>query len=172
MKKLVFTLVASLLWLGSHAQSATPDTATANFVTNAAKGGLMEVNSGKLATQKGKSAEVKKFGAQMVADHSKANDELTAIVNAKKWNIPNNRLPTAIAPDAMLNSSTGADFDRSYVNMMVKDHKKTVLLFERAASSLPDPQLKAFAAKTLPVLRHHYMEIQQIGNKLGIAYEK
>jgi putative membrane protein len=171
MKKLVFTLVASLLWLGSHAQSATPDTATANFVTNAAKGGLMEVNSGKLATQKGKSAEVKKFGAQMVADHSKANDELTAIVNAKKWNIPKPPA-TAIAPDAMLNSSTGADFDRSYVNMMVKDHKKTVLLFERAASSLPDPQLKAFAAKTLPVLKHHYMEIQQIGSKLGIANEK
>jgi putative membrane protein len=171
MKKTAFTLVAGLLWLGSHAQSATPDTAIANFVTNAAKGGLMEVNSGKLATQKGKSAEVKKFGAQMVADHSKANDELTAIVNTKNWHIQQPD-PTVVAPDAMLTSSTGADFDRSYVTMMVKDHKKTVMLFERAASSLPDPQLKAFAAKTLPVLKHHYMEIQQIGSKLGIANEK
>jgi putative membrane protein len=171
MKKAVFTLVASLIWLGSHAQSAPPDTAIVNFVTNATKGGLMEVNTGKLATQKGKSAEVKKFGAQMVADHSKANTELAAIVNAKNWNIPQPD-STVVAPDAMLTSSTGADFDRSYVNMMVKDHKKTVMLFERTASSLSDAQLKAFATKTLPVLKHHYMEIQQIGNKLGIAYLK
>lgn len=171
MKKLVFTLVAGMLWLGSHAQSAPSDTAIFNFVTNAAKGGLMEVNSGKLATQKGKSAEVKKFGAQMVTDHTKANTELMAIVKTKNWNIPQPS-PTVVAPDAMLTTSTGAEFDKSYVNMMVKDHKKTVMLFERAASSLPDPQLKAFAAKTLPVLKHHYMEIQQIGDKLGIAYEK
>jgi putative membrane protein len=171
MKKLVFTLVVGLFWLGSNAQSSPSDTAIVNFVTNAAKGGLTEVNTGKLATQKGKNAEVKKFGAQMVADHSKANAELMAIVKTKNWNIPQPS-PTVVAPDAMLTKSTGIEFDKSYVNMMVKDHKKTVALFERAASSSPDPQLKAFAAKTLPVLKHHYMEIQQIGDKLGIAYEK
>lgn len=171
MKKLVITLVAGLLWLGSLAQSSTPDTAIVNFVTNATKGGLMEVNSGKLAKQKGNSADVKTFGAQMVADHSKANSELTTIVNTKKWNIPQPS-PTVVAPDAILTSSKGANFDISYVNMMVKDHKKTIMLFEHAASSSPDPQLKAFAAKTLPVLQHHYMEIQKIANKLNIAYDK
>jgi putative membrane protein len=147
------------------------DTAIVNFVIHATKGGMMEVNSGKLATEKGKSTDVKSFGARMVADHSKANAELKSIVAAKKWNIPPPS-PTVVTPDAMLTSSTGSDFDRSYVNMMVKDHKKTVMLFEHAAATSPDPQLKAFAAKTLPVLREHYITIQQIANKLNVAYEK
>ncbi|TEW65744.1 DUF4142 domain-containing protein [Mucilaginibacter phyllosphaerae] len=132
---------------------------------------MTEVNSGKLATQKGKSNEVKKFGAQMITDHTKANTELKSIVAAKNWNIPEPS-PTLVAPDAMLTTSKGADFDRSYVNMMVKDHKKTVMLFEHAAQTLPDPDLKAFAAKTLPILRQHYTAIQQIADQLGIAYDK
>jgi putative membrane protein len=107
----------------------------------------------------------------MIADHSKANATLKAIVAAKKWKIAPPPASVVI-PDAMLTSSSGTDFDRSYINMMVKDHNKTVALFERAASSSPDPQLKAFAAKTLPVLRQHYASIQSIANKLNIAYEK
>ena len=171
MKRIKFIILASFIVVGSQAQTTTPDTAVVNFVTNATKGGLMEVNSGKLAAQKGKSVEVKKFGTQMVTDHSKANAELTAIVEAKKWNITQPS-PTLVAPDAMLTQSTGTDFDRSYVNMMVKDHKKTIVLFEHAASASPDPQIKAFAVKTLPILKHHYMEIQKIGDKLQIAYDK
>ena len=49
------------------------------FLQDAAIGGLMEVESGKLATQKGSSDGVKKFGQQMVDDHSKANDQLKEI---------------------------------------------------------------------------------------------
>jgi putative membrane protein len=171
MKKVILTLLAGLFWAGTHAQSTKPDTATINFVTNAAKGDMMEINSGKLAIKKGKSASVKAFGARMVADHSKADAQLRAILATKRWNIPKPS-PTVVAPDAMLNSSTGADFDRGYVNMMVKDHKKTILLFERAAATAPDAQIKAFAAKTLPILRQHYTSIQQIANKLNIAYDK
>ncbi|GGH08850.1 hypothetical protein GCM10007352_14060 [Mucilaginibacter phyllosphaerae] len=107
----------------------------------------------------------------MITDHTKANTELKSIVAAKNWNIPEPS-PTLVAPDAMLTTSKGADFDRSYVNMMVKDHKKTVMLFEHAAQTLPDPDLKAFAAKTLPILRQHYTAIQQIADQLGIAYDK
>lgn len=172
MKKIILTFVLSGMFAGyTFAQSAGADTAVTNFINNAVKGGVMEVNAGNLAAKKGNSAEVKTFGARMVADHTKANNELTSIIAAKGWKVP---MPpaTVVAPDAMLTSSTGADFDRSYVNMMVKDHKKTVALFERAAGSSPDLQLKAFAAKTLPVLKQHYMSIQKIGDKLHIAYEK
>jgi putative membrane protein len=171
MKLIKFIVIASFIGLNSQAQTTTPDTAVVNFVTNATKAGLMEVNSGKLATKKGKSAQVKKFGAQMITDHSKANAELATIVTAKKWNIAQPS-PTLVAPDAMLSKSDGNDFDRSYVNMMVKDHKKTIALFEHAASSSPDTHIKAFAIKTLPVLKHHYLEIQKIGDKLQIAYDK
>jgi len=170
MKKVILTAIAVLFWVGSQAQTASPDTAVVNFVTNATKGGLMEVNSGKLAIKKGKSAAVKAFGARMVTDHTKANAELKTIVTLKRWKIASPDA-TVVAPDAMLTGSTGADFDNSYVNMMIKDHKKTIMLFEHAAASSPDPQIKSFASKTLPKLRQHYTSIKQIADKLGIAYE-
>jgi putative membrane protein len=171
MKKIILTVIAGLFWVGTHAQNTKPDTATVNFVTNAAKGDMMEINSGKLAIKKGKSAAVKAYGARMVADHSKADAQLKSLLATKRWNIPQ-PAATVVAPDAMLTSSTGADFDRGYVNMMVKDHKKTIMLFEHAAATAPDAQIKAFAVKTLPILRQHYTAIQQIANKLGIAYDK
>lgn len=171
MKKIMVTALAAVLSIGAYAQSNTPDTAVLNFVTNATKGGLMEVNSGKLAVKKGKSSDVKKFGAKMIVDHTKANTQLKSIVALKRWRIPQPPA-TVVQPDAMLTQSSGAEFDRSYINMMVKDHKKTVALFQRAATTSPDPQIKAFATKTLPVLNQHYTMIQQIANKMGIAYEK
>jgi putative membrane protein len=171
MKKITLTILAGLLSVGTFAQTSTPDTAIVNFVNNALKGGLMEVSSGKLAIKKGKNLSIKAFGSRMVADHSKANAELKAIIAAKRWRIAS---PPAnvVAPDAMLISAIGIDFDKTYVNMMVKDHKKTIKLFEQAAAGSPDAQIKAFAAKTLPKLKQHNSAIQQIGDKLGIAYER
>ena len=46
------------------------------FVVKAARGGMAEVELGKLAVEKAASDEVKKFGQRMVDDHSKASDEL------------------------------------------------------------------------------------------------
>lgn len=172
MKKIIVSfLAAAMATCHCYAQQAKPDTAITNFVAEATKGGMMEVNSGKLAVKKGKSTDVKKFGARMIADHTKANAKLKAIVAAKRWKItpPDDKV---VMPDAMMQNTTGVDFDRTYINMMVKDHKKTVALFQRAAKSSPDPQLKAFAANTLPILQQHYTAIQQIGNKLNIKYDK
>ena len=54
-----------------------------------------------------------------------------------------------------LSSATGADFDRTYTDEMVQDHQKAVRLFEDYSHTGNDPDLKAFAAKVLPTLRHH-----------------
>jgi putative membrane protein len=173
MKKIILMLVvfSTLTAYQTQAQKLNPDTSTVNFVTKAMTGNLTEVNSGKLAVKKAKSASIKSFGARMITDHTKANIQLKAIVASKGWKI-SSPSATLIAPDAMLTNSSGATFDQSYVNMMVKDHKKTVQLFERAAKSSPDANIKAFAVKTLPTLRQHLTSIQAIADKMGIAYEK
>ncbi len=56
------------------------------FMRNAAKGGMMEVALGKLAREKGQSADVKKFGERMVTNQSKANNDLKAIAEKKASN--------------------------------------------------------------------------------------
>ena len=172
MKKLMtmLTVAGMFLFMQSSAQTRQPDSTTLNFVTSATKGGLMEVASGRLATKKAKSSNIKAFGARMIADHSKANAQLTSIVAKKGWKLP---APSAtqITPDAMLANSTGAEFDRAYVNMMVKDHQHTIAVFQKGAQSA-DAEVKAFATGKLPVLQHHLTMIQSIAAKLGIAYDK
>jgi len=134
----------------------------AKFATSAANAGLAEVALGQLASEKATNAKVKSFGAMMVTDHTKANNELIEI--AKKKNIS---LPTE--PDAEhqqkktdLAAKTGADFDKAYVDAMVDGHKKVASMFEDAAKNCKDADLKAFAEKTLPTIKSHLAEIEGI----------
>uniref|UniRef100_F4CBR8 Outer membrane protein-like protein n=1 Tax=Sphingobacterium sp. (strain 21) TaxID=743722 RepID=F4CBR8_SPHS2 len=141
------------------------ETEDAKFATEAASGGLAEVELGKLAEQKASDAKVKEFGAMMVKDHSKANEELKAL--AAKKNIA---LPAAPAEEKQkkmqeISAKTGADFDKAYVEEMLADHKKDVTLFEEASNKVQDPEMKQFIDKTLPVLRTHLDHIQKIAEK-------
>lgn len=125
------------------------------FLVEAASGGMMEVQAGQLASTKAQNARVKAFGAMMVRDHSKANDELKALAASK-----NITIPTTLGEDHQkhvndLNEKTGKDFDEAYMSMMVDDHKKDVDKFDDASKDAKDADVKAFAAKTLPVLRAH-----------------
>ena len=50
---------------------------------------------------------------------------------------------------------SGPEFDKAYMEHMVKDHKKDVKEFQKAANDAQDPDVKAFAANTLPTLQEH-----------------
>jgi putative membrane protein len=59
----------------------------------------------------------------------------------------------------------GAEFDEKYMRMMVKDHNEDIELFEKAAKS-HDPDISAFANKTLPVLGKHFVAAKKISEGL------
>jgi putative membrane protein len=136
------------------------------FVTKAAIGGMAEVQMGQLASSKATSADVKAFGQRMVTDHSQANDELKSLATTKGL-----ALPTDLDDehkDAMqkVSTKTGKDFDKAYVDDMVKDHEKDVAEFQKQSTSATDPDLKAWAAKTLPTLQQHLQMIKDIQSKM------
>ncbi len=154
--RLRFPLAAAALAIAAlaGAETAVPATDRA-FAEKAAMGGVAEVQSGRMAEQKGMNSQVKQFGARMAQDHAKAGDELKQIAVSKGLTLPQ-------APSAedkremdMLDKLSAADFDRAYMTHMVTGHKKDIAEFEREASSGQDADLKAFAAKTLPTLREH-----------------
>ncbi len=117
-----------------------------SFMMEAAKGGLMEVEMGKMAAKKATNADVKAFGQHMVTDHSKANAELMAL--AKKKGV-------ALDKNVKVEKIDEKRFDHEYMELMVKDHKKDVASFEKAAKNSKDADVKAFAGKTLPTLKQH-----------------
>ncbi len=134
---------------------STLASADRKFIHNAALGGMAEVELGKLAQQKAASDEVKQFGSRMVQDHSKANDELKQIADAKGAQVPTNLDSKNQKTMQKLQKLDGAAFDRAYMKDMVADHKKDIAEFQKASKSAKDSDLKAFAAKTLPVLKEH-----------------
>ncbi len=140
----------------SSAMSTMPvDKADADFAVKAANGGMMEVKLGALAQQNGSSQRVKDFGAMMVKDHTAVNDKLKALANAKNITLPN-----AISNDGQkevdkLGKKSGKDFDKSYMNMMLSDHKDDISDFQKAGANCKDTDLKNFALQTLPTLQVH-----------------
>lgn len=125
------------------------------FLEKAAIAGTMEVEIGKMAESKASNKRVKEFAERMVKDHTKTNSNLKELADKKKITIPTS-IPAAdqnhINEMAKL---SGAQFDKHYMDMMVKDHVKTLDLFKSATTS-GDIDVRRFAAKTLRMIEGHY----------------
>jgi putative membrane protein len=157
-------------WLSDNGEGQTQqelrvEKDASDFAVKAANGGLMEVEAGKLAEDKGMSPRVKDFGAMMVKDHGEANNKLKSV--ASSLNIA---LPESVSNDAKkdiekLDKKNGKDFDKAYVDMMVDDHEKDVAEFRKAADNCSDSTLREFARQTLPVLEKHLDSIKSIAGK-------
>ncbi|MDN3551246.1 DUF4142 domain-containing protein [Mucilaginibacter aquaedulcis] len=146
------------------ASSASVD--DSKFAVAAASGGLAEVELGHLAEQTSKDPRVKEFGSMMVADHSKANNELADLAKSKNITLP--PIPgeeeQKIKKDLTVKS--GKYFDKAYISEMVKDHEKDIKLFVDARSTVKDPDLLMYIDKTLPVLKRHLQHVEGIKKKV------
>jgi putative membrane protein len=139
---------------------------TSDFATEAASGGMMEVQLGQMAQQKAQNQRVKDFGKMMVQDHSQANDELKAIAAKENIALPDSMSDNKKKHVNDLSSKTGKDFDKAYMDMMVDDHKEDIDKFKDAAQNVPDSAVKAFATKAVPVLQKHLDSAQAIQQSL------
>ncbi|MDB5944692.1 MAG: hypothetical protein JWQ13_4258 [Ramlibacter sp.] len=143
----------------------TPDAA---FAVTAAGSGMYEVTVSRLAVTRAVDPRVKAYAQMLVDHHSMSNRELMSLLSAKGGMAP----PSAIPPDkqakaTQLSSRTGADFDREYIRMVgIEDHTTDIALFERESRAGNDPDLRAWAAKTLPVLQAHLSEAQSLSGML------
>ncbi|HKB71308.1 MAG TPA: DUF4142 domain-containing protein [Thermoanaerobaculia bacterium] len=137
------------------------------FAMKAARGGMAEVELGKIASANGSDESVKQFGQRMVDDHSKANDELKGIASSKGLALPSSVSGKDRKTAERLRKMNGASFDRAYMKDMVADHEADVAEFEREARSGKDPELKAFAEKTLPTLKEHLQMAKDAASKVG-----
>jgi putative membrane protein len=149
--------------------TATTSTADKKFVRAAAQGGMAEVELGKLATEKGSSEDVKKFGQRMVDDHTKAGDQLKEIASSKGIPVPIKLSAKDQMTKDRLSKLSGDEFDKAYMNDMVKDHTQDVSDFKRESSSGTDSDVKNFAATTLPTIEDHLREAKKIAPKTTSA---
>jgi putative membrane protein len=141
------------------------------FMMKAAEGGMMEVELGRLATQKATNADVKSYGQRMVDDHGKANSQLKSIASQKGVTLPAS-LPMDKKKDMdKMAALSGAEFDKMYMSHMLKDHEKTIAEFEKQASGGSDSSVKSFAQQTLPTLREHMTMTKNLAPKVGASMD-
>jgi putative membrane protein len=170
-KMTTMALVSALLATAAGIATAA-DTGLApadrDFINKAAEGNLLEVAAGKLAAQRAMSPTVKEFGQHLMTDHSTANEKLKTLAGSKQMNLPDAVSPEGNTALGKLEGLNGAEFDKTFSQMMVKDHTTDISDFEKAVKKAEDPDVKAYAQQTLPTLRHHLM----LANRLSAAEKK
>jgi putative membrane protein len=151
---------------GATGSSAALSSADKKGLTDMAVANINEIAAGKIAVSKAQSPEVKAFAQQMIDDHSKSLTEVQTLAQARGVTLPTEPDAKHKAMAAKLDKLSGADFDKEYMkNGGLADHKMvhaTLLKDEKAAK---DPDVKALAAKTAPVVEQHLKAAQAIADK-------
>jgi putative membrane protein len=144
-------LLASAAFAG-QAQARSDE----SFMKEAAHAGAAEIEASKLAQAKARSADVKSFAGTMIADHTKVADELKALAASKNVKLPDGPSVAQKAEIKLIDAGDNDKFDERYAkNFGIKAHEDTIKLFEEASREAKDPEVKAWATKTLPGLKHH-----------------
>jgi putative membrane protein len=156
---------AALMAADKKASTSSPakfSSADETFMMSAAQAGMVEVQLGEVAAKKATQANIKQFGAMMMSDHGKANKELAAIAAKNGFKLPSKLEGIHKEKVDEISKLSGKAFDKAYVAEMIKDHEKVAAEFEKAAKTGQNPELKSFAATTLPLIKTHLKEIKAI----------
>lgn len=151
MKKLslfVLTLYASIT-------IAQPGRRDERFARCVAKGGLKEVQLGKVASGKAQNADVRSGAQKMVDDHSGTHAELKALASKKNIEVPALLSDREQKKIDRLSARTGKDFDKKYARCMVREHREVLREFKREAKSGKDDEMREWATAQIPTLEHH-----------------
>jgi len=135
--------------------AALPSKSDANFLVNAASGGMLEVQLGQLAQKNSHNQRVKHFGAMMIKDHGEGGEKLMTLATSKDITLPDSISKQQQKEKKQLQQLKGSAFDEAYINMMVDDHRKDIQEFERQAATGTNEAIKAFARDNLRMLYIH-----------------
>jgi putative membrane protein len=145
-------LMATLLAGSASAKDSSSQDQT--FVNEASRGGKMEVELGQLAEHNASSPAVKEFGAQMVEDHTRLNNELGSVATSIGLTVPTD-LPDQKREYTKFSKLSGKKFDREYTDLMVKDHTNDLSAYQKGESNTQNPKLKKAIGNAIPVIQEH-----------------
>jgi putative membrane protein len=136
------------------------------FVTEAAVGGMAEVEMGRLGVERATSDDVKMFSQRLIDDHTRANAELTQIAGTKGVMLPTGLDAKHQAVIDRLRGLSGAAFEREFAKVGVKDHRDDIKAFQKESNGGRDADIKGFATRTLPTLQDHLRMAQDAQTRL------
>jgi putative membrane protein len=178
MTPLISTAVASLLLSttaaflpASGSQGHDAKSSARSFLQKAAERQHIEIALGQLASELAGDKQVKQFGVQMIEDHRKASAEIEQLASKEGVVLSTELTGKHKNEQEQFARLSGNDFDRAYMGSMLRDHRRDVKEFERQVKGITDPQVQQWAEATLPLLKHHLRQAQQIAGAIGLNAE-
>ena len=132
------------------------------FATTAASSDMFEITSSELAKEKGRSDAVKEFADQMIADHTRASQELAVAAEAAGVNLPGAMIEKHAAQVEQLDALPGDQFDAAYIDAQVAAHEEALALMQGYAEGGDNEALKAHAAKTAPIIEANFEHVKKL----------
>jgi putative membrane protein len=157
-------VLTAMAFSSAYAQDK-PDADSQKFIKNAIEGNIAEIDAGKLAEEKSKSAAVKEFGAMLVKDHGEARAKAEAAAKALNVDPPTGSSIMQKGAYAKLKLLQGDTFDRSFASTMVSDHEADIKEYEKI--SVKDDAVGKYAKEALPVLKHHLEMAQKLKQEVA-----
>jgi putative membrane protein len=145
--------LASLAAMSFAGQALTGEEQT--FIQKAATGDQAEIKLSQLALERASIPEVKQFAQTMVTDHRKSSSMLKPIAVDHGVTVAETLGSQTEGKIKRLEGQSGAAFDKTYIEMMVKDHEEMLHAFEAAAPKANDSKLKEFISTVQPIVAHH-----------------
>ena len=140
----------------ARAQAAELAPSDISFMRDAAQAGTAEIAAGQVAKRRASRPETRAFAEQMLADHASLDEALKQLAASKQLELPHDATALQKAKLTVVEAGDAAKFDARYVRAFGIDaHEDAVMLFQQASRNVRDPDVRTFALKNLPTLRHH-----------------
>jgi putative membrane protein len=152
---------------GTAGAGSALDMGERHFVQDQLKDGAREVELGQLAEKRATSPDVKEFASEMVQDHTRAGNKLKELAKKEDVDVDVDDNKDSRDDYDRLSKKSGADFDKDYIDLMVKDHKDAVDALQDQANNADHADVKTWAAETLPRVKHHLEMAQQLQDRLN-----
>lgn len=156
----------------AFAQTTAPpmaeNAADSMFMTRAAADGIAEVEMGQLALDKSSDDQVKQLAKRIVDDHSKANEALRVLAQAKQVTLPSTPSTEAQKMADGMKKMEGTKFDQAWADAMVKGHQQAIALFTTESGKTQDAELRKLSSATLPTLKSHLNASRKLEDHLSV----
>ena len=135
------------------------------FVKKAAISNFTEITLGQIAADSATDPSIKQFGAQMVTEHTAAQQQLQAITSGLG-------IDATGALDAehqqllsVLLTLKGSSFDSVYIHSQVADHEHTINFFKQHSAHGLQKDVKQYVYETLLAITDHLKLARTLSTK-------
>lgn len=136
-----------------------------DFINQAAGLNAREIGMGRLAHGKGAAKPLRLFAERLSLEHIESQKRLAALARHLRLDV----VPPPDRPPPALLTTIGPDFDRHYLDLVIKGHRDLIALYESEAINGQDIRARHFAREVLPMLRLHLREAETLGQRIGIG---